>query len=56
MPKYILKTPVKLPDGIHQEGDMVELDEQPGAELIALGAAEEAADAAPVKPPRKPRE
>lgn len=45
MPKYIVKSPVKLPDGIRQEGETIELDEQTADELIALGALEVVKDA-----------
>lgn len=37
MQKYIVTSPVKLPDGIRQEGETIELDEQTAAELVALG-------------------
>lgn len=47
MPKYIVKSPVKLADGIRQEGETIELDEPSAAELIALGAVEAVKDAAP---------
>lgn len=53
MPKYIVTSPVKTEDGFHQEGEIIELDEQTADEFIALGAlaAEEAADSiAPTDP------
>ncbi len=40
MPKYTVKSPVKLVDGIHPEGKFIEVDEETAAELIALGALE----------------
>ena len=47
MKNYLVKSPVKLPDGIRQEGETVELDEQAAAELIALGAVTAVKDIAP---------